>query len=93
MGTRSEKAIDFILALMFLVVAAGMVLIAISLLFRTRATLPALGLVLFVVGLALGWQFGVRPALGQGRSPLRGTIDGLGRLVGFTGRMISGRRD
>lgn len=92
MAKRTEKAIDFVLALTFLVVAAGMLLIVISLLFQTRATLPALGLVLFVVGLALGWQFGVRPAMGQGRSPLRGTIDGLQRLFGFAGRMVSGRQ-
>ena len=93
MGKRSEKVVDLALALTFLVVAVGMVLIVISLLFETRITLPALGLVFFITGIALGSQFGVRPALRQGRSPLRGTIDGLRRLFGFTGRMVSGRQD
>ena len=92
MASRTEKAVDLALALTFLVVAAGMLLIVVSLLFQTRATLPALGLVLFIVGLALGWQLGVRPALRQERSPLRGTLDGLRRLFGFAGRMVSGRQ-
>ncbi|MEM7285065.1 MAG: hypothetical protein AAF480_01830 [Actinomycetota bacterium] len=93
MAKRTERAVDLVLAVAFLVVAAGMVLIVVSLLIQTRATLPAFGLVLFIVGLALGSQFGVRPAVRQGRSPLRGTRDGLRRLFGFLGRMVSGRRD
>ena len=92
MAKRTEQAVDLALALTFLVTVTGMVLIVVSLLVQTRATLPALGLVLLVVGLALGSQFGVRPAVRQGRSPLTGTIDGLRRLFGFVGRMVSGRR-
>ena len=81
---------DLALALMSLVVGAGVTLLIVSVLFETRATLPALGVVLVVVGLALGSQFGVRPAIRQGRSPLRGAVAGLGRLFGFVGRMVSG---
>ena len=92
MGTRSERAVDLALALTSLVVLAGILVLAVSVVFDTRQTLPALGLVMLVVGLALASQFGVRPAIRQGRSPLRGTMAGLRRLFGFVGRMVGGRR-
>ena len=38
MASRTEKAVDLALALTFLVVASGMLLIVVSLLFQTRAT-------------------------------------------------------
>jgi membrane-bound ClpP family serine protease len=89
--TRTEKAVDLALAVTVLVATAGAVLIVISLLVRTRASVPALGLILFVVGLLLAFEFGVRPALRQQRSPLAALIAGLRRLVSSTRSLLRGR--
>ncbi len=88
---RTEKAVDLAMALTILVAACGAVLIVISLLFQTRATLPALGLILFIVGLLLATEFGVRPALRQQRSPLQALFAGLRQLGSFTTRLVRGR--
>lgn len=85
---RSEQAVDIVLALTLVITASGAVLIVLSLLLDTRATLPALGLILFVVGLLLGFEFGVRPALRQQRSPLKGVLSGLRCLGAWAKRMI-----
>ncbi len=87
---RTEQAVDVALALTFLVTASGAVLIVLSLLMNTRATLPALGLILFLVGLLLGFEFGVRPAMRQERSPLTALMSGLRRLGGWAKRMVGG---
>ncbi len=88
---RTEKAVDMAMALTVLMATLGAVLIVISLLFQTRATLPALGLILFIVGLLLATEFGVRPALRQQRSPLQALFAGLGRLGSTVTRLIRGR--
>lgn len=86
----TERAVDLAFALTFLIVAAGAVLIMVSFFVAVRASVPALGLILFIVGLVLMFEFGVRPALRQERDPVLALKAGLGRLFGWMGRMVGG---
>ena len=88
MSKRTEAAVDVMLALAMLVVLIGAAMIVIGLVVQVRTTIPALGLILFIVGGALYWQFGARPALRQGRNPLRGTLDGAGSIGRFARRLF-----
>ena len=88
MSKRTEAAVDVMLALTMLVALVGAAMIVVGLVTQVRATVPALGLILFIVGGALYWQFGARPALRQGRNPLRGTVDGVGSIGRFVRRLF-----
>ena len=88
MSKRTEVAVDVLLAVTMLVVLIGVAMIVIGLIARVRSTVPAFGLILVVVGGALYWQFGARPAMRQGRNPLRGTVDGAGSVGRFLRRLV-----
>ena len=88
---RSEQAVDLALAVTALIVAAGAALIVVSLFVGVRAGIPALGLILFILGLVLAFEFGVRPVLRQERSPLAALRNGFRIITGWTTRMVRGK--
>lgn len=89
-GERSTQAIEVVLALFALVAGLGILLIALSLLLTTVTAVPGIGLVLLIVGLALAFEFGVRPLKRRGQSPISGLGSGLARIGRWTSRMVRG---
>jgi hypothetical protein len=86
--TRSEAASSIVFALAFIVATAGLVLLIGGILFETRSTIPGLGLLLFVVGVLLSYEFGIRTARRAGRPVLVSLRRGLAMLGRWSKRMV-----